>query len=131
MPSYPKRSESTLVTEVMRYLQILENAKKIAFWSRQQAGSLAFERKGRWAKVRLGRTGIADLWMIVYPMSHYKPSPIIWIECKTEDGKQSQAQKDFQGIVEECGHIYLLIRSCDELERELKESGLMPDWLSL
>lgn len=119
MPTYSKRTESSLVTALGKYLQVLENLGTIAFWSRQQAGSLTFQRNGKWSKVRQGREGISDLWAIALN------GDMLWIEAKTDIGKQRPEQVEFQKIVEDCGHHYLLVRSCDDLEKEFKRIGIL------
>lgn len=120
-----KRSESTLVTEVMRYLQCLENSGNIAFYNRQQAGSLPIQRGNKWSRIRLGREGVSDIWAIPIMSKLFIVFPIIWIECKSDAGAQSEAQKEFQKTVESCGHYYWIIKSCDELEKKFKEIGIL------
>lgn len=44
----------------------------------------------------------------------------IWLEVKTEKGKQSELQKNFQAMVEEHGHIYAVVRSIEDVEALLK-----------
>lgn len=114
-----KRNESSVVTQIMGYLQLLENSGKIAFYNRQQAGNLAFQRGGKWSRMRLGREGVADIW--VMPFNRLA----IWIECKLDNGKQNPAQKEFQRIAESAGNTYWIIHDCDELQRKFKEIGVL------
>lgn len=120
MPTYRKKSESSIVTSMGEYLQILENLGQIKFWSRQQAGNLLFNRGSRTYKMRLARKGASDLYLI--PKSGYS---MAWIEAKTIAGEQSEAQIDFQRIVEGSGHAYILAHNCDELEKALRLKGII------
>ena len=124
-----KRSESSLVTALGNYLQVLENSGKILFWSRAQAGTLPFQRSnGKWQSIRLGRDGISDLWCI--PCSREIDGcilrPMIWIEAKLDDGTQSEVQKNFEKIVKSAGYEYWIIHDCDELESKFKHFGVLP-----
>lgn len=130
MCAFKKRTESNLVTALGNYLQTLENLGKIACWSRQQAGNICIPGKNKFYKLRLGREGISDLWVI--PMTYQcgvehigKPFPMIWIEAKLDGEEQSPAQIRFQKLVETVGHFYWLIHDCDELDKKLKEIGVL------
>jgi hypothetical protein len=46
---------------------------------------------------------------------------VVWIEVKTEKGRQSEFQKSFQAQVEEAGHRYLLVRSLDAVIQAMEE----------
>jgi len=41
----------------------------------------------------------------------------IWIETKATKGKQSEFQKSFQRQVEEHGHIYILAKSLEDVQK--------------
>jgi hypothetical protein len=58
--------------------------------------------------------GVSDLIMI-----HF--GKVYFIELKTEIGKQSEKQKDFQTIVENQGFKYYLIRSLKEFKESIVE----------
>ena len=62
--------------------------------------------------------GIADIYAI-------KDGKGIWIEVKTERGKQSEYQKKFQQDIESHGGNYWLVHSLDELREKLKENRLI------
>ncbi len=128
MSTYPKRTESSLVTSILNYLQVLENLGSIAFYNRQQAGSMSYTKKsGKESMMRLGRKGVAD----IYCIPKFKTacacgySNMVWIEAKLDKGVQSKNQKEFQGLVESCGHHYFIIRNCDELQNRLKSIGVL------
>lgn len=75
---------------------------------------------------KCGIAGQADITGIVKMMIHGKPYGIrVEIEVKTDEGKQSPAQKAFQQRVEDLGGIYVLARSVDDVIRELGMKGGM------
>lgn len=47
-----------------------------------------------------------------------KGYPVYFIEIKTYNGKQSEYQKKFQEMVEQCGHKYLIVKDISDLEKE-------------
>jgi len=49
-----------------------------------------------------------------------KGGKVLFIEFKTSRGKQSQYQKEFQDNIEKHGGRYLLIRSLEDLMKEIK-----------
>lgn len=61
--------------------------------------------------------GISDLVVGYNGATHY-------VELKTERGKQSEKQKEFQRRVEKCGFTYTIVRSLNELKTLLKSWGL-------
>lgn len=52
--------------------------------------------------------GVADMYAV-------KDGYSVWIEVKTENGKQSIAQKEFQYQIESHGGRYILARSIDDV----------------
>jgi hypothetical protein len=53
------------------------------------------------------RAGASDLLVVL-------KNKVIFLEVKTPTGRQSEAQKIFQKIVESLGHEYYIVRSVDE-----------------
>jgi hypothetical protein len=52
--------------------------------------------------------GVAD-------MCYLRPEgKVVWIEWKTEIGKQSKEQKEFEKVCQELGHEYKIVRNEDE-----------------
>ena len=51
--------------------------------------------------------GVADLIIVM-------PSEVIFVEVKTDKGKQSEAQQHFQKVVTDLDHTYLVWRSVDD-----------------
>jgi len=56
--------------------------------------------------------GVSDLIII-------KPNEVIFVEVKTEIGKQSDKQKQFQQTVETLGFKYLLVRSLEDFKSQI------------
>lgn len=51
----------------------------------------------------------------------YMSYSALGIEFKTEKGKQSQQQKDFQKIFEAAGYKYVIVRSFDKFKAEIND----------
>lgn len=49
----------------------------------------------------------------------------VWLECKSDLGRQTKEQIEFQSEVEEQGHLYLVIRDADDLKVFLKQNGVI------
>ena len=82
--------------------------------------------------------GVADL-LFFMPAEYRRPVPadgIEWtipynglgIEFKTQKGRQSQEQKDFQKMFEAAGYKYIIVRSREEFDNEMDDyiSHIMP-----
>lgn len=51
--------------------------------------------------------GVSDLIVVM-------PGVVLFVELKAEKGKQSDAQKVFQGRIERIGHFYAIVRSLSD-----------------
>lgn len=78
-------------------------------------------RDGNGRPVRFGQPGDGDI--LAMPHVTWPHPVVLWIECKSSDGKQSDDQKLFQSAVEELGHYYLIARSSDDIKEWLKKHG--------
>ena len=45
------------------------------------------------------------------------------IEVKSDGGRQTEDQRNFQWMIERFGGVYVLARSLDDIERELRRAG--------
>jgi hypothetical protein len=63
------------------------------------------------------RAGFPDL-ILLYPASGY---PYLAIEMKALAGKQTDYQKEYQKIVETTGAKYIICRSLDDFQKEIKD----------
>ena len=51
------------------------------------------------------------------------PKKCVFVEVKTEKGKQSERQIEFEKIVKDLGFAYLLVRSLDDFINKLQSLG--------
>lgn len=86
---------------------------------------------------RFGKSGDADILAVLrqdvnflFGELHCDTGPdvvpqVLWIECKSESGRQSTEQWLFQKEVEGEGHHYLLVRDVDTMRNWLRERGII------
>ena len=68
------------------------------------------DAKEQMRKIATGlMSGVSDLIIL-------RPNETIFCEVKTDAGKQSEKQKDFQKLVELLGFKYILVRSLEEFK---------------
>jgi hypothetical protein len=124
-----RRTPESLVLHAI--LDYLAAERVLAF--RMQTGVAEIE--GR--RVVFGTPGMADILAFQEcnggfahdPADHSNPLTFtiprfditpLWIECKAENGKQSELQKSFQAQVTQHGHDYLIARSIDDVRTALE-----------
>lgn len=113
-----KRTESPIVRACCDYLAV----KRHFFWRQNNAGVMRTDLKGRkfWTTPVHSRKGIPDIFVMLLIEGKYhgvfvKHTKTYAIEIKTEVGRQSPEQKDFQMEWELRGGTYILARSVDDL----------------
>jgi len=57
-------------------------------------------------------SGVSDLIVI-------RENEVLFFECKTDVGKQSEKQKEFQYCVENLGFKYFIVRSLSEFKNKI------------
>lgn len=67
-----------------------------------------FRAKTKYEKSGL-LSGVADLMVVL-------PNVVLWIEMKSENGRQRKEQKDFQKKIETLGYRYYLCRTLDNFK---------------
>lgn len=81
--------------------------------------------------VRAGRPGLADILASVkaWTNSEETGAPVslrvphfLWIECKSNTGRQSEDQVDFECEVRIQGHRYIVVRDVTELRQWLADN---------
>lgn len=87
------------------------------FAIRQNTGNILLENNGRRRMLRAGMPGMADILALVKTDHGFSP---VWIETKTQTGRQSELQKLFEKMVVEDGHHYTIARSADEALRYIR-----------
>ncbi len=100
--------ESGIVQAIGVYLSILKNQRRLDF-IRNNTGAVPIMTKGRKTRfVRFGTKGSAD-FIVFFPKGR-----AVFIEAKSDTGKQSFDQIAFEGLIKELGFEYYLIRNFDE-----------------
>lgn len=103
--------ESDLQKAIVEYLELMG----VYFFAinNEMAGG------GKSAKIRMQhfkamglRAGASDLVLVLR-------EKVVFMEVKTEKGRQSESQKTFQMVVESLGHRYEVVRSVYDVERVL------------
>jgi len=105
-----KNEESLIQVEIVKYLQ----SKDIYFWAtpNESAGSNKIRAM---QMISLGmRSGISDL-IAILPTPDL-PYRIVFIEVKTQTGRQSDNQKKFEARVTDAGYEFFLVRSVDDVK---------------
>ncbi len=131
MVTVPKRTRGPRIpvpeSGVLRACLDLLAAERI--WHRRwNSGSIRNE-KGR--PVKFGRKGDGDIVctpeVLVEAMDEdqsvrcSRMPVVLWVECKSDIGRQTKEQREFQSQVEAAGHYYLIVRSSDDLLNWLRE----------
>jgi hypothetical protein len=112
MTRFSDGKESDLKSQIIDYLQILENMG-VCLYERINAGELVVLNKdGTKRLVKLARKGCADVLCIIYGRA-------IFIETKSKTGKQSDDQKEFQVKAESVSAIYWLIYDFDDFKNRI------------
>jgi hypothetical protein len=116
-----------LTPEGMVLKQILDwLAAKHILAFRMNTGAVASEYKGKQRFMRFGTPGMADI--LAFPPNkrivwsnydHSRETNVLWIEVKSEKGKQSELQKSFQKQVENYGHKYVVARGITDVNEVL------------
>lgn len=71
---------------------------------------------------RLKRAGTQRGW----PDFMILANPVIGIECKSPGAYQSPEQREMQRKMESAGHVYVVARDLDAVQRTLAGAGLTP-----
>lgn len=106
-PVKPKRLETDIVREGVRYLALL----KIPCW-RVNVGMIP---NGRGGFRRSLMTGMSDVIAIVEGI-------FLALEAKTETGKMTDAQREFQAEVERGGGVYMIFRKTEDIQRAIEKA---------
>lgn len=108
---YKKRTESSIVTAILKYLTCQENSKKIAWVDRLNSGRMVFKRGNRFQSIRMCRPGTPDIYVLL------NTGGVLWLECKNT-GKQEIEQYEFDEMVSRLpNHYYYIVRCVDDVAR--------------
>lgn len=112
--------ESDLQKAIVEYLELMG----VYFFAinNEMAGG------GKSAKIRMQhfkamglRAGASDLVLVLR-------EKVVFMEVKTEKGRQSESQKTFQMVVESLGHRYEVVRSVGDVEKLLNSWEKPNSW---
>lgn len=105
--------ETDLVRQILDYLRL----RKI--WAyRANTGGL---RDSRGRLVRFGVPGHPDIVARLKPAGYTGFSGrVVWVEAKSEKGKQTDLQREWQELAEAHGDLYILARSLDDVREALE-----------
>lgn len=114
-----KQSEADILKAVTDLLTYEQNTGRLVFF-RLNAGAFPTQ-SGGWAKGV--PAGTADLLVIKkwYPIGGLNKgetvgiSSVMFLEVKSEKGKQTEKQREFQDMVEKLDCEYCIVRSVDEV----------------
>jgi hypothetical protein len=99
--------ESYILSAVLDYLAV-----KRVFAVRMNSGAMKVDNRF----LRFGAPGMADILAFNRDGDLFMPT---WIETKAPGGKQSLLQKQFQKMVEDEGHQYIIAYGIQDVEKSL------------
>ena len=105
--------ESLVLSGCLHYLQ----AKGVFHW-RNSVGAV---RVGPGRFMRFGRKGSSDI-LGCLPKGRF-----LAVECKALNGRLSPEQREFLEAIRKLGGLSVVVRSWQELDRELREAGIITD----
>lgn len=97
-----KHHEHAIQVGIVKYLRAIG-----VFCFAVPNGGKRDAKTGAYLKDEGALAGVADLIVVMNDV-------IVFIEIKTDKGKQSESQRQFQEEVEKRGHLYLIWRSIDD-----------------
>lgn len=122
------REENAVQRACLDLLQLLG----IFHWRANNAG--VYDPAKQCFRAFVGARGVADI-IAVLPVPvlqpvdggrrRYKIGQILCCECKSANGRQSRAQKQFQAAIEAAGGIYVIARGVADLEQVLRREGVL------
>ena len=106
--------EGDLKLAVDQWLQYKQNAGELMYL-RLNSGDFIEVRGDTRRRIKGCPAGTSD-FMVVVGEPYEDKIKCYFIELKSEKGKQSPEQRDFQSMVEEQGASYYIVRSIEGLE---------------
>ena len=117
-PNYKyKIKENDIQRTIKNYLQVRENQGKLMF-IRNNSGAMPIKgQNGKMRYIKFGKKGSADILVFVPLFSTHsiKALEAIAIEIKSETGRQSEDQVEWQKDWEKLGGVYYIVRSVEEV----------------
>ena len=104
-PKLTLSSEKEIQTAIEQYLRLLEQ-RKLLIYVKNNSGAL---QTGHGSFLRFGKAGSPDFLLFL------PGGKTIHLEVKTDQGQQTESQKQYQQRIEDLGHQYQVVRSVREL----------------
>lgn len=111
-----KEDQLHMAVEQMLFARL---RNKDVFWFHPANGGARNPREGRKFKMMGVKAGVAD---IVFMLPDGR---VACIELKTKTGRQTDPQKDFEAICRTLGVPYEICRSVEDVEKVLKDWGIL------
>jgi hypothetical protein len=110
----PKRTESTLVTECLQYIQLWKNSGRVVWFARLNSGAIRTRNEnGIWRRIRLCPEGTPDIIAIT------NTGAVLWFECKETTGLSPIQQAFFDKIGSVPNNFCFEIREASQVEGPL------------
>ncbi len=113
-----KLSEAQIKSGIADYLETLQAMGKL-WYCRLNSGVFVMGEGKSKRVIRGTKAGTSDFLVIrrCYPLGAPNKDEVfvIFLEVKTEKGKQNLAQKSFEEQVTSQGHLYKIVKSVDEV----------------
>ena len=110
-------------TQIQHQCLLWLTAKKICHWRSNNIPVPIKDRFGKvWGFRPVYRKGLPDIFFLMhwYEDGHKPITKLYGVEIKSVEGRQSLDQKTFQKEFEESGGYYILVRSLDDLRKEIE-----------
>lgn len=111
----PRHDEENMQIHCVRWFDYQYPKLKLHLHASPNGGKRD-EREGARFKAMGTRAGFPDL-LLLHPNKFY---PFMGIELKTEKGRQSEHQKEYQKMFEEIGAKYIVVRSLEQFMEEIR-----------
>jgi len=106
--------EQQIQKSILEYLAV-----KRIWCRRMNTGAVLATHNGKSRMVRYGSPGMADILCSVHPEYTGYPT-FLWLEIKAPNGRQSEAQHEFEDEVLAEGHKYFIVYSIEDVEKALQ-----------
>lgn len=113
-----KYEEHDLQVWFCQLLQLYENQGKLYYFAipngdRRGGNEFQAMLTGKRLKQEGTKAGVADLCILI-------KDAVIFIEMKSQQGKQSRSQKEFEKIVKNFNHNYIVLHNQEECEQFIR-----------
>ena len=108
-----KTPEGIVKSSILHFLEVYSKKCPVMFWTQESVGIYDARLGGfRNKKSRFQKNGVADIIMI---KNYYDLPIVIFFEVKSQNGRQSSSQKDFEKEINEINGFYFVVKSIDDV----------------